>query len=58
MDRSDTGVVFKPPDKTFHGDESTAGTIGLITLALKLTGERSAGNPPAGFDVAGVGNVE
>ena len=58
MDRSDTGVVFKLPDTTFHGDESTAGTIGLITLAVKLTGERSAGNPHAGFDVAGVGNVE
>jgi hypothetical protein len=32
--------------------------IGLITLVVKSTGERSAGNPHAAFDVAGVGNVE
>jgi len=28
-------------------DESAAGTIGLMTLAVKSTGERSAGNPQA-----------
>ena len=31
--------------------------IGLITLDAKHAGERSAGNPPAPFDVAGAGNV-
>src|SRR5229473_1323781 len=31
--------------------------IGLITLAVKQPGERSAGNPLAAFDVAGAGNV-
>ena len=31
--------------------------IGLITLDAKNAGERSAGNPPAAFDVAGAGNV-
>ena len=36
--------------------ESTAGTIGRITLVAKQTGERSAGKPPAPFDVAGVGD--
>jgi hypothetical protein len=30
---------------------------GLITLDVKHAGERSAGNPPAAFDVAGAGNV-
>src|SRR5271155_2691576 len=32
-------------------------TIGPITLEVKQTGERSAGNPHAAFDVAGAGNV-
>jgi hypothetical protein len=31
--------------------------IGLINLPAKWTGKRSAGNPPAPFDVAGTGNV-
>jgi len=31
--------------------------MGLITRGTKQTGERSAGNPPAAFDVAGAGNV-
>jgi hypothetical protein len=30
--------------------------IGLITLGAKRTGKPSAGNPHAGFDVAGPGN--
>ena len=30
---------------------------GLINLGAKHAGERSAGNPPAAFDVAGAGNV-
>jgi hypothetical protein len=31
--------------------------IGPITLDAKHAGERSAGKPPAAFDVAGAGNV-
>ena len=31
--------------------------IGPITLDVKHAGERSAGKPPAAFDVAGAGNV-
>ena len=37
--------------------ESPLGRIGLITHGAKQTGERSAGNPHAPFDVAGAGNV-
>jgi hypothetical protein len=37
--------------------ESNASRIGLINFDVKHTGERSAGNPPAAFDVAGAGNV-
>lgn len=37
--------------------ESNVSRIGLINLNMKHTGERSAGNPPAAFDVAGAGNV-
>jgi hypothetical protein len=37
--------------------ESRPCTIGPITLEVKQTGERSAGNPHAAFDVAGAGNV-
>jgi hypothetical protein len=37
--------------------ESAPGAIGRITLGVKQTGKRSAGNPPAPFDVAGTGNV-
>ena len=37
--------------------ESRPSTIGPINLEVKQTGERSAGNPHAAFDVAGVGNV-
>ena len=36
--------------------ESTASRIGHITLGVKRTGERSAGKPPAPFDVAGAGD--
>ena len=42
------GVGCKP--------ESAASSIGLITLGVKLSGKRSAGKPPAAFEVAGVGN--
>ena len=31
--------------------------IGPVNLDMKHTGERSAGNRPAAFDVAGAGNV-
>jgi hypothetical protein len=37
--------------------ESRSSTIGPITLEVKQTGERSAGNSHAAFDVAGAGNV-
>jgi hypothetical protein len=37
--------------------ESRSGRIGPISLEKKQTGERSAVNPPAAFDVAGAGNV-
>ena len=37
--------------------ESAAALVGPISLGVKRAGERSAGNPPAPFDVAGVGNV-
>src|SRR6516225_4222760 len=37
--------------------ESCPSTIGPITLEVKQTGGRSAGNPHAAFDVAGAGNA-
>jgi hypothetical protein len=37
-------------------DRKPPNRIGLITLDLKHTGKRSAGNPHAGFDEAGTGN--
>src|SRR5262249_18365538 len=37
--------------------ESRPSRIGPINLGMKQTGERSAGNPHAAFDVAGTGNV-
>ncbi len=37
--------------------KSTSSAIGLITLDEKFPGKRSAGNPHAAFDAAGVGNV-
>ena len=37
--------------------ESNASKIGLINLDVKNAGERSAGKPPAAFDVEGAGNV-
>ena len=46
---NDYGVrIIKP--------ESAASWIGLITLEMKITGKRSAGNPHAAFDEAGAGN--
>ena len=46
-----TGFVAEP-----HA-ESAPSAIGPITLEAKRTGKRSAGNPPAPFEVAGAGNV-
>jgi hypothetical protein len=37
--------------------ESRPGRIGPISLGVKQTGERSAGNLHAAFDEAGAGNV-
>ena len=37
--------------------ESRSSRIGPISLGAKQTGERSAGNPHAAFDVAGTGDV-
>ena len=36
--------------------ESAAALVGPISLGVKRAGERSAGKPPAPFDVAGVGD--
>ena len=38
------------------GAESQSSMISLITLGVKQAGKPSAGNPHAGFDVAGIGN--
>ncbi len=37
--------------------KSTSSAIGFITFDEKFPGKRSAGNPHAAFEVAGVGNV-
>jgi len=37
--------------------KSAAIPIGQISLLMKLTRKPSSGNPNAGFDVAGAGNV-
>ena len=37
--------------------QSASSAIGLIILDEKFLGKRSAGNPHAAFEVAGVGNV-
>ena len=37
--------------------ESPAVAAGRLILGAKRAGERSAGNPPAPFDVAGAGDV-
>src|SRR5271165_4936193 len=43
--------------RRFCSAESLLGWIGPISHGPKQTGERSAGNPHATFDVAGAGNV-
>ena len=57
MDIPHLGIILRLPGKVHHRDESIAGTISLISLGMKPTGERSAGKPHAAFDVAGAGNV-
>ena len=37
--------------------KSTSSAIGLITFDEKFSGKRSAGNPHAAFEMAGIGNV-
>ena len=49
-------VVQRLPAASMVSRESTSSTIGHITLGMKQTGKPSAGNPHAGFDVAGAGN--
>ena len=49
------GVVQQLPVKVLPGTESTASLIGHINFDTKATGERSAGNPHATFEVAGAG---
>src|SRR5450432_4090961 len=51
-----TAAVQRLQGSVVHA-ESCPSTIGPITLEVKQTGERSAGNPHAAFDVAGAGNA-
>ena len=52
----DTGAVQRLP-RPQSDVESVSSCIGPITLDAKRAGKRSAGNPPAPFDVAGAGNA-
>src|SRR5713226_5343009 len=52
-----TGLVQSLPSSAAGVDtESQSSMIGLITFDRKQAGKPSAGNPHAGFDVAGAGN--
>src|ERR1700730_7134331 len=51
-----SAAVQRLPRSMVHA-ESRPSTIGPITLEVKQTGERSARNPHAAFDVAGAGNA-
>ena len=53
----DSGAVQRLPGPPASSAESVTSLIGPITLGAKHAGERSAGKPPAAFDVAGPGNV-
>ena len=55
MDLSRAEIVLGLQD-TLLLTESVPSTIGHISSDKKVLGERSAGNPHAAFDVAGVGN--
>ena len=53
----DAGAVSRLPHPVSRRPaESAPHPIGPITLGAKRTGKRSAGNPHAGFDVAGTGD--
>ena len=51
------GIVWRLQGEVLPVTESTASTIGIITLGVKRIGKLSLGKPDAGFDVAGAGNV-
>jgi hypothetical protein len=51
------GTVWRLPGAVLPEAESAASAIGRITLDEKPTGQPSAGNPHAGLDEAGSGNV-
>ena len=54
-----SGSLRRVPGPLLHAaPESEASRRGLITLDAKRTGERSAGNPHAAFEVAGAGDVD
>ena len=54
---SNAGLVWRLPGAVLPESESAAGAIGRISLDEKPTGQPSAGNPHAGLDEAGAGNV-
>ena len=56
MDLRIAAAVQRLPGSATNA-ESRAGRIGPITLGVKQTGERRAGNPHTAFEVAGAGNV-
>ena len=51
------GTVWRLPGAVLPESESAASAIGRISLDEKPTGQPSAGNPHAGLDEAGAGNV-
>jgi hypothetical protein len=57
MGVSDAGTLWRLCGQIYSYAESAASLSGRITLEAKNTGKRSAGKPPAAFDVAGAGNV-
>ena len=51
------GTVWRLPGAVLPESESAASAIGRISLGEKPTGQPSMGNPYAGLDEAGAGNV-
>jgi len=51
------GTVWRLPGAVLPEAESAASAIGRIPLGGKPTGQPSVGNPYAGLDAAGAGNV-
>lgn len=49
-------TVQRLPSEAATAAESSSGFIGRLTFDAKTTGERSAGDPHAPFDAAGIGN--